>query len=224
LEIWTISVLNMIDQVPVFSQPQLAPSIAIVLKQETPEPAKPALYTIKAGDTLTSIAATNKTTVSRLWSKNTVLAHPDTIKPDEQLTIPPADEQLVERPLPTPPPLPPAAPGPERASQPAAVLGLVAGNTYYWGQCVWHVKNLRPEIPNTWGNATDWLANARRDGWATGSEPVVGAVAWARTYGHVALVRAVYDNGTLLVEEMNYVGVGRMSTRVAPNSEWLFIY
>lgn len=63
------------------------------------------------------------------------------------------------------------------------------GNSYEPGQCVWYIKNLRPEIPNNWGNASSWLYNAQAQGWPTGSAPRVGAVGW--TSGHVVLITAV---------------------------------
>lgn len=76
-----------------------------------------------------------------------------------------------------------------------------AGNTYEAGQCVWYIKNLRPEIPNGWGSAYQWLGNARASGWATGSKPRVGAVG---TRGnHVVLITKVNKDGTVNYTDMN---------------------
>lgn len=97
------------------------------------------------------------------------------------------------------------------------------GNLYEPGQCVWYIKNLRPEIPNSWGNATDWLFNAQQQGWATGLEPRVGAVGW--TNGHVVLVTTVNDNGTVDITDMNgrYVPF-EIGNRTFPASKYVYIY
>lgn len=76
-----------------------------------------------------------------------------------------------------------------------------------------------------WGNAYNWDDTARRLGVAIGTHPVVGAIAqwnayerspyWsggsstangyveAGGYGHVAWVRGVYSDGSVLVEQYN---------------------
>ena len=55
--------------------------------------------------------------------------------------------------------------------------GNSAGNTYYAGQCTWHVKNMKPELPNMLGNADQWFYNARAMGWPTGYTAQAGAAA-----------------------------------------------
>jgi surface antigen len=53
-------------------------------------------------------------------------------------------------------------------------------------------------------------------GRATGKTPRVGAimVTWeSRYYGHVSLVEAVYDDGSWLISEMNYRGLGVVDQR-----------
>lgn len=75
------------------------------------------------------------------------------------------------------------------------------GNTYQAGQCVWHVKNLKPSIPNGWHSAKNWLSNARADGWTVSSTPVVGAVGIAGN--HAVYVTAV-NSDTVTISEMNY--------------------
>lgn len=86
-----------------------------------------------------------------------------------------------------------------------AVVGAVRSsggvNTYEPGQCVWALKEWRPELPNTWGSATTWLSRAEAMGWPTGSEPRVGAVGWV--YGHVVLIIAVNSDGTVDYKDMN---------------------
>ena len=97
-------------------------------------------------------------------------------------------------------------------------------NSYSRGYCTWFVASRR-SVPSGWGNARNWLANARAAGWATGSTPRVGAIAWtgAGAMGHVALVVAVNGNQATL-QEMNYAGFGVVSSRVVNASEMIYIY
>jgi surface antigen len=87
-------------------------------------------------------------------------------------------------------------------------------NHFPWGQCTYWVAANR-NIP--WnGNAWQWYGEAQAYGYATGRTPRVGAimVTWeSRYYGHVALVEAVYDDGSWLVSEMNYRGLGIVDHR-----------
>lgn len=61
------------------------------------------------------------------------------------------------------------------------------------------------------GSALTWKAGWDAKGWATGSTPRVGAVVWYApgaggadpTYGHVAVVKEVKDNGTYVEEGYN---------------------
>jgi surface antigen len=110
---------------------------------------------------------------------------------------------------------------PVKSSQNSSVS--VNGNSYQPGQCVWYVKNLKPEIPNGWGNASNWLYAAQADGWATGTEPRVGAVGW--TSGHVVFITGVNSDGTVNYTDMNgnwipyEVGSGTVSA-----SKYQYIY
>lgn len=60
------------------------------------------------------------------------------------------------------------------------------------------------------GNAETWIDAWNRQGWATGKQPQVGAVAYyaanvggAGPVGHVAIVSAINDDGTVAIEEYN---------------------
>lgn len=112
----------------------------------------------------------------------------------------------------------------QKVAQKAPIVARVASsNSYSWGQCVWYVATRRA-VP-MWGNANQWLANARAAGWATGNVPRVGAIAWTgRGYaGHVAIVEAV-NGSQVTVSDMNYAGVGVVTTRLTSASEWVYIY
>lgn len=97
-------------------------------------------------------------------------------------------------------------------------------NTYAWGNCTRYVASRR-QIPNNWGHARTWLPRAQAAGWATGSTPAVGAIAWtsAGWYGHVAVVEEV-DGNRVRVAEMNYRGLNVISTRWVPASSFRYIY
>lgn len=89
-----------------------------------------------------------------------------------------------------------------------------------YGQCTYWVWSNRPV--GQWNNASSWLRQAQRDGWATGSTPQVGAIAWEN--GHVSLVEAVNSDGTIDISEMNYSGLGVVSYRTRPATQFTFIY
>ena len=55
---------------------------------------------VQPGDYLEKLAAENDTTSLRLFYKNTAIANPDLIYPNQQLTVPTADEQLTTRDVP----------------------------------------------------------------------------------------------------------------------------
>ncbi|MDY0339787.1 MAG: cell wall-binding repeat-containing protein [Coriobacteriia bacterium] len=68
-----------------------------------------------------------------------------------------------------------------------------------------------------WGDAGNWGANARLLGYPVDHTPTVGAIAWwaagtISRLGHVAYVAAVNADGTVLVEEYNYLSL-RYGTR-----------
>lgn len=85
-------------------------------------------------------------------------------------------------------------------------------NLYPWGYCTWYAASRR-NVPR-WGNAGQWLNNARASGYATGSTPRAGAIFVSNEspVGHVGIVESVNGN-TITVSEMNYGGFGRVSSR-----------
>ena len=85
----------------------------------------------------------------------------------------------------------------------ASLLPGSSKNAYPFGWCTYYVATRRA-IPGHWGNAGQWLSSAKRDGYATGSNPVVGAVVVTSEsfWGHVAYVESV-NGGEITISEMN---------------------
>jgi len=99
----------------------------------------------------------------------------------------------------------------------------VGYDQYAWGNCTWWVSYLRHKIgnpiPNTWGNAIDWAANALADHYLVNHQPSVGSIMQDPNapggLGHVALVIAVNPNrGSFTISEMNRLGLDIVDTRV----------
>jgi surface antigen len=99
-------------------------------------------------------------------------------------------------------------------------------NTYDAGYCTWYVKNKRPDLPNSLGNANRWYINAQAIGLSTGTTPQKGAVGvtTAGRLGHVVYVESINGDGTINISEMNYEGLYRISSRVASASDFVYIY
>ncbi|MBX3098599.1 MAG: CHAP domain-containing protein [Salinibacterium sp.] len=57
----------------------------------------------------------------------------------------------------------------------------------------------------TGGNASQWEYAWEQHGWPISDTPIVGSVAWFGWSNHVAYVKAINGDGTVLVEEYNYV-------------------
>ena len=81
-------------------------------------------------------------------------------------------------------------------------------SSYPVGECTWGVKSQLSWVGPYWGNANQWGASARAEGFSVGTTPQVGAVAvWVGgAYGHVALVTAVESSTNIQVSESNYMG------------------
>ncbi|HFU4233145.1 TPA: peptidoglycan hydrolase PcsB [Streptococcus suis] len=81
-------------------------------------------------------------------------------------------------------------------------------SSYPVGECTWGVKSQLSWVGPYWGNANQWVASARAEGFSVGTTPQVGAVAvWVGgAYGHVGLVTAVESSTNIQVSESNYMG------------------
>ena len=77
-----------------------------------------------------------------------------------------------------------------------------------------------------WGNANNWDDTARALNIPVNSTPALGAIAQtdAGSFGHVAWVSAVNNNGTVTIEEYNNGGTGNYSTRTVPNGAFVYIH
>lgn len=190
--------------------------------------------TVKSGDTLTSIAEKHKTTYVRLFNANKQFQNPDQIDIGDKVRIPTKKEKLPNR-FASYSAAPAVAPtaynyggqyvnyGYNSTSQPIAYTASGnGGNTYYFGNCTWYVKDRRPDLPNMLGNGGQWAGNAAARGYKTGSTPRAGAV--AEQAGHVAYVESVNKNGTVTVSEMNYAGFNKVSKRTVSASTFHYIY
>lgn len=206
---------------------------AVEIEAEEP---LPTTHTIKENETLSDIAKLYDTTWQRLYDKNTSIDNPDVVEVGTELDIPSPDEELESRELPVIEPSPVVAPATPasssaqnanatvvRASAPAP-RGSSSGNLYAAGNCTWHVKSLRPDLPNNLGNANTWAARAAAQGIPTGSTPRVGAAAQFKGRMHVAYVTAVNGDGTVTISEMNYRNLYEVTSRVVPASALTYIY
>ncbi len=100
-----------------------------------------------------------------------------------------------------------------------------SGNGYSYGYCTFYVASRR-SVPGNWGNANAWYYNAQASGFAVGSTPVPGAIAWTGGgyYGHVGYVENVSGN-MVTISEMNYNGGwNRVSSRTVPAGTFRYIY
>ena len=97
---------------------------------------------------------------------------------------------------------------PSLSSSAASNNARYDAKSYYVGECTWGVKSQVSWVGPYWGNANQWVASARAEGFSVGTTPQVGAVAvWVGgAYGHVALVTAVESSTNIQVSESNYMG------------------
>lgn len=111
------------------------------------------------------------------------------------------------------------------------------GNMYVAGQCTWYAYNRRAQMgigtPSYLGNGGEWYINAPRYGLRVDHNPQVGAAlsfipgqdGADGFYGHVAVVEAVYSDGTFLISEMNWSGPYTMHSRVLTNyGQYWFVH
>ena len=95
--------------------------------------------------------------------------------------------------------------------------------TYPWGQCTWYVYNRAAQFGISFdpymGNGGDWRL---KPGYTVNNKPEIGdALSFAPGqagaidfYGHVAFVEDVRPDGSILISESNFSGLGVVSYRV----------
>ncbi|NCU37920.1 LysM peptidoglycan-binding domain-containing protein [Candidatus Saccharibacteria bacterium] len=197
----------------------------------------PTVVTVVEGDTLSKIADEHDTTYVRIFNANDTIANPDVIDVGDTLRIPNNSETLPDRygeivtvaqsvvaaaPQAIAASSAPAAQPSTVAAQPQAYSTASAGNTYAWGNCTWYVKNRKPNIPNSFGNAYEWIGRAQAMGYATGSNPAPGAIGVSGN--HVVYVESV-SNGMAHISEMNYGGgLGVVNYRSVSLNSHTWIY
>lgn len=98
------------------------------------------------------------------------------------------------------------------------------GNMYAPGNCTWYVYNRKPNIGSFWGDASQWVNSASRDGFAVGAEPASGAIGVERGLNHVVFIESDNGDGTVTVSEMNYGGLYVTNTRTVPANTFTYIY
>ncbi|MDG0843036.1 LysM peptidoglycan-binding domain-containing protein [Staphylococcus equorum] len=99
------------------------------------------------------------------------------------------------------------------------------GSNYYnWGQCTYYAFDRRQQlgksVSNLWGNANNWASAASNNGYKVDRTPEVGAIfqSNAGNYGHVGVVERKNPDGSIVVSEMNWQGVGQKSYRTIHNT------
>ena len=184
-------------------------------------------YIVVDGDTLSGLGMKFDVKIASLKYVNNI-DNENNLKPGQQLKIPPkgyevSSAQIAKKEKEKQAKLAQASRNTvtrsgstSRATGSAKTVSVNPGskaNGYPYGWCTYYVATRR-YVPSSWGNAKNWLYSARRAGYATGSEPAVGAIMVTSEsgWGHVAYVESV-NGDTITVAEMNYVGWGVASRR-----------
>lgn len=122
-------------------------------------------------------------------------------------------------------------PGAQPIVAPIEPVGVVGGtyvlkevtadkqNRFVPGHCTYFVAKYWPV---KWrGNARNWFKNANAAGFKTGQTARPGSIVvwygpgYNLTYGHVGIVMSVNTKeGTMVVKDMNYAGLWKITTRV----------
>ena len=196
-------------------------------KTEAAKKPEPKKVTVNPGDSLASIAEANQTDWVRIYNANESIVDPNIINPGDQLIIPTADEQLVDRYSQYAASVQPAAAAASSYTTRSYTSKPVNSSSYYVGNGMWctdYVHTKRPDVP-VYGNAGyGWISAAQAQGKATGATPRAGAVAVMS--GHVAYVESVNADGSYVVSEMgwNYKAGSYNQRTVSPGTFGQFIY
>ena len=188
---------------------------AVILNQKLSiPPVTGIVYTVVAGDTVDSVANKYKASSEKITAFND--AEIGGLKPGEQIIVP---DGIVVPVVSAPAYVAKSASSSygstAAVSFPFGGGPLYGSNGYDFGYCTWYVAN-RIAVPSNWGNAYTWDNLAPQSGWTVSSVPQVGSVAQTDSggggLGHVAVVEAVSDDGTMVkYSDMNGIaGFGRV--------------
>lgn len=166
------------------------------------------IYTVQSGDTIDSLAQRFKANTDKIAAFND--ADVKGLVPGEQIVIPDGTQASNQ----TAAQIARARVGTVGAvSFPWGGSPVYGYNGYDYGYCTWYVANKLP-VPSNWGNANTWDDLAPVSGWSVSKAPRPGAVAQSNRgyFGHVAVVEAVSDDGTMIkYSDMNgLAGFGRV--------------
>jgi surface antigen len=108
---------------------------------------------------------------------------------------------------------------------------------YYYRECVdfvaWRMNRDAGVTSAPWkwvwtnlaqGSAWKWKNEWIRHGWATGSTPQVGAVAWWPGGNHVAYVSGLLPDGSVVIEEYNWSRTHQYGQRIIPAGSVYYLY
>src|SRR3990167_11161104 len=101
--------------------------------------------------------------------------------------------------------------------------GRYKASSFGSGQCVEYTARRRNGV-DFLGNGGEWFDNARLAGYKTGTKPIPGAILVTSegSVGHTAYVEKVYKDGSFIVSEQNFVGLGVVSKRtIKPNAPFI---
>lgn len=154
------------------------------------------VYVVKSGDTPQSLATKYRANADQIIASND--AEIKGLVIGEQILIP--NGQIL-------------APSGLYGTLRGSFVALYGSNGYDYGYCTYYAA-ARAGAPSNWGNANTWAYYAALSGWTVSSTPRVGAIAQtsAGYLGHVAIVEAVSDDGTMVkYSDMNGIaGWGRV--------------
>jgi surface antigen len=170
-------------------------------------------YTVKAGDTIQSIADKYKSNASLITTYNDLEI--SGVSAGAKIIIPGGDLPTTERPGYTAP-ITRIASTSGSSSSGSAFSGFRSGsvgNKYAYGNCTWWAYERRAQmgrpVGSFWGNGGSWAFSGRAAGFLVNNVPAAGAVlVEAGSPGHVGIVESVNGDGSIVISEMNNAAYG----------------
>lgn len=117
-------------------------------------------------------------------------------------------------------------------------LAMTAGNKYAYGNCTWYAYERRVQlglpVGSFWGNANTWASYAAAAGLPVSGTPTPGAIMQnGGGYGHVSIVESVNPGVSITISEMNgyrfgggfnRIGRGEVSWAEATSGMYRYIH